>query len=228
MCLALAFAGMAFGDGATDNVAKVEGKVSPTKLDKKKFKPVSLFSGVATETNVTGLQANPASEYVSYPKNIKPNFNAGDVCTSLPPSGSTTEQAKAACPKSSYEGGGHATVQFPGLALIDDVTVSVFRGPTKKDVQLHTYSPTLLAASPTVLGHIVKSNAGGKYGYALSVPNSPVTGAGMITSFNATVTKKSKAWVGRCKSKTMAFQRKVTYTDGSTETAELTQKCKRK
>jgi hypothetical protein len=228
MVLALGVAGIAYGDGATDNVAKVEGKVSPSKLDKKTYKPVNLFTGVATEANVTGTQANPASEYLSYSKNIKFDFNAGDLCTALPPSGSTPEQAKAACPKSSFVGSGHASVQFPGLPLIDDVTVSVFRGPTKKDVQLHTYSPTLLAASPTVLGHIVKSNAGSKFGYALSVPNSPVTGSGMITEFNSTISKKSKFVVARCKSKSMTFLRKVTYADGSTETAELTQRCKRK
>jgi hypothetical protein len=34
--------------------------------------------------------------------------------------------------------------------------------------------------------------------------------------------------LARCKSKKFTFQRKVTYTDGSSETAELTQKCKQK
>jgi hypothetical protein len=228
MVLGLAFGATAYGDGATDNVAQVQGSIKPSKLSKKEYKPVNLFSGVATQTNVTGTQANPASEYISYPKDVKFDFNAGDVCTALPPSGSTPDQAKAACPKSSYLGSGHASVQFPGLALIDDITVSVFRGPTKKGIFLHTYSPTLLAASPTVPSQIVKSNAGSKYGYALSVPNSPVTGSGMITEFNANISKASKAVLARCKSKKFAFQRKVTYTDGSTETAELTQKCKRK
>ena len=79
-----------------------------------------------------------------------------------------------------------------------------------------------------MLGSIVKSNAGSKFGYALSVPNAPETGALMITKFNATITKKSKAALARCKSKTMTWQRKVTYHDGTSETAEITQKCKRK
>ena len=104
----------------------------------------------------------------------------------------------------------------------------MFRGPDKKGIQLHTFSPTLGPAAPTVLGKIVNSNAGGQYGYALSVPNSPETGGLMITEFNATITKKSGAVLARCKSKNMPFQRKVTYDDGSTETAEITQKCKRK
>ena len=83
-------------------------------------------------------------------------------------------------------------------------------------------------AAPTVQGSVVNSNAGSKYGYALSVPHSPETGSLMITEFNATITKKSKAVLARCKSKNMTFQRKVTYADGSSETAETSQKCKRK
>ena len=230
MVLALGVAGIAYADGVSENNAEVQGSIKPTKLSKKEYKPVALFSGVVTRTTVDGAQFNPASEYISYPKNVKFDFNAGDVCTALPPSGSTPDQAKAACPKSSFLGSGSARVERPNLPAnpINDIVVSVFRGPDKKGIQLHTYSPTLLAASPTVQGSIVKSNAGGKFGYALSVPNSPVTGSLMISEFNATISKASKAVLARCKSKTMTYQRKVTYTDGSSETAEVTQKCKQK
>ena len=179
LVLALGVGSLAFADGASDNTAFVDGGVTPKKLDKKKFKPVNLFSGVRTEVTggVNGLQANPTVEYISYDKNIKFDFNAGDVCTTLPPSGSTPDQAKAACPKSSYLGSGEAEVQGPGIPPITDITVSVFRGPAKNGIQLHTFSPTLGQAAPTVLGSIVKSNAGSKFGYALSVPNAPETGA---------------------------------------------------
>ena len=227
--LALGASTLAFADGASDNTAFVDGSVKPGKLDKKKYKPINLFSGVRTQANVTGTQSNPASEYISYPKNVKFNFNAGDVCTTLPPSGSTAQQARDACPPSSYLGSGKAAVFGPGnVPTATDIVVSVFRGPDKKGIALHTASPTLGPAAPTVLGSVVKSNAGGKYGYALSVPHSPETGALMITEFNATITKKSKAVLARCKSKNMPFQRKVTYADGSTETVEINQKCKRK
>jgi len=228
---ALGVSSVAFGAGAADTQnAFVDGSISPTKLDKKKYKPVSMFSGVRTEIpgGVTGAQSNPLVEYISYPKNGKFDFNAGSVCTTLPPSGSTPDQAKAACPNDSFIGEGVAEVQGPGGVVISDITVSVFRGPEKNGVQLHTYSPTLLAASPTVPGSIVKSNAGSKFGQALSVPHAPETGSLMITKFNATITKQSKAILARCKSKTMTFQRKVTYADGSSETAETTQKCKQK
>jgi hypothetical protein len=229
LAIALGAATLASADGVSENTAFVDGAVKPTKLDKKKYKPIELFSGVRTETTITGTQQNPVSEYLSYPKNGKFDFNAGSVCTSLPPSGSTPEQARAACPKDSYIGSGHAEVWGPGnVPTAPDLTVSVFRGPDEKGIQLHTYSPTLLAAAPTVQGTIGKSNAGKEFGYALSVPNAPQTGALMITEFNATIFKSSKIILGRCKDKTMTFQRQVTYADGSTETAETTQRCKRK
>jgi hypothetical protein len=229
LAVALGAAGSAAADGVSENAAFVDASVKPKKLGPKKWKPIELFSGVRTETNITGFQSNPVSEYISYPRNGKFDFNAGDVCSTLPPNGSTPEQARAACPEDSYIGAGHAEVWGPGnLPVAPDLTVSVFRGPDKRGIQLHTYSPTLLTAAPTVQGHIVKSNAGKEFGDALVVPHAPETGALMITSFHATVFKSSKAILGRCKDKTMTFQRRVTYADGSSETAEITQRCKRK
>jgi hypothetical protein len=228
--VALSASAIALADGVSSNDAFVDGKVSPTKLDKKKYKPISLFSGVRTEFpgGVTGTQSNAATEYISYPKNVKFDFDAGAVCTTLPPSGSTSDQARAACPKDSYLGSGVAEVQGPGLAPITDIVVSVFRGPDKSGIQLHTYSPTLGQAAPTVLGQVVKSVDGKEFGQALSVPHAPETGALAITKFNATIDKASKAVTARCKDKTMTFQRDVTYADGSKESATLEQKCKQK
>ena len=225
--LALGVAGIAFADGASQNTAGVEGSVKPAKLSKKDYKPVSLFTGVTNQQTIDGTQVEAQSEYISYGKNIKFDYKAGSLCTSVPPSGSTPEQARAACPKDSYIGSGHATVQFSTLT-VDDVVVSAFRGPTKTGIQLHTYSPTLLAAAPSVQGSIVKSNAGSKYGYALSVPAAPLTGGGLITEFNANITKKTKFATARCKSKKFLWHREVTYLDGSSETADLSQPCKRK
>src|SRR5687767_14250628 len=51
LTMALGVGGMAFGDGASDNEAFVDGKLQKTKMDKKQFKPNQLFSGVRTETN---------------------------------------------------------------------------------------------------------------------------------------------------------------------------------
>jgi hypothetical protein len=231
LVMALGASAIAYGQGgaAATQDAFVDGTISPTKLDKKKYKPVELFSGVRTSIpgGVTGTQSNPITEYLSYPKNMKFDFDAGDVCTTLPPSGSTPQQARDACPADSFIGEGVAEVQGPGIAPITDIIVSVFRGPEKNGIQLHTSSTTLGPAAPTVLGEVVNSKVSG-YGQALSVPHAPETGGLMITKFNAKISKASKAVTARCKTKTMTFQREVTYADGSKETVETTQNCKQK
>ncbi len=160
ICVALTGSALAFADGASDNTPAVDGSISPTKLDKKKFKPITLFSGVRTTFpggTPNGTQSNAESEYLSYSKNIKFDFDAGAVCTTLPASGSTDQQARDACPADSYIGSGVAEVQGPGIAPITDIIVlGVPRSGEERD-PLHTYSPTLGQAAPTVLGQVVKS-----------------------------------------------------------------------
>jgi hypothetical protein len=229
LVLALGASSVAFGTGATDNQAFVDGKLKKTTLPKKKYVKNQLFLGVRTETNAPlGTQSNPAVENISFGKNIKFDLKAGAECSTLPPSGSTAQQARDACPKKSYLGSGEAELIQPNGQRITDVVVSVFKGPQSNGIQLHTASPTLQAAAPTINGSIQKSNAGSAYGQALVVPAVPETGSLMITKFNATIEKSTGVVLTRCKSKKIPYLRKVTYQDGSTETAELTQKCKRK
>lgn len=225
---ALTVSSFAYADGASDNNAIVDGKVTPKKLDKKKFKKANLFLGVRNEATVTGTQSNPASEYISVGKNVKIKLKKAEQCTAPLSNGIPTEQARATCPSKSFLGEGDAEVTAPGGSTISNIVVSVFAGPGPNDVRLHTYSPNLAAASPIVPGTVEKSKAGPKYGYALNVPVAPETGALMITKFNATVEKRTKTVTARCKPKKFKALREVTYKDGSSETATLTQKCKRK
>jgi hypothetical protein len=224
--VALGIASVALADGTSRDTTFVDGSVKPAKLDKKKWKPVEMFTGVRTEAagGVDGTQPNPTTEYISYGKNIKFDLDAAEPCSTLPPSGSTTQQARDACPKSSYIGTGSAALQGPGIAPIDDLVVSLFYGPEKGQIQLHTYSPTLGQAAPTVQGYLVQSDVGAPYGWALSVPHAPETGALMITSFGTTVFKTG-AVLARCKSGKFLWQRQTTYNDGSMDTATTEQKC---
>jgi hypothetical protein len=50
----------------------------------------------------------------------------------------------------------------------------------------------------------------------------------MLTFFDAKITKSSGVVQGRCKARKFFWHNTVTYDDGSTDTADLTQKCKRK
>jgi hypothetical protein len=225
--MALGVSAMAYADGASENEPDVVGSVKPAKLDKKKYKPVTLFSGVATTGTVPGF--NPEQEMISWGKNVKLNTKAAPTCGAQIEF-QTTDAARSACPKGSYIGKGKASIELPGGVTFNDLVVSVFNGPNKNEVRLHTYSPQLEGATPTVFGQVVKSKAGSKYGQALSVPDAPdVAGdTGKITSFNASIDKKSKVAAARCKSKKFLWNRVVTYDDGTKENVTLKQKCKRK
>lgn len=228
LVLALGISGIAYGDGASDNQAFVDGNVKPRKLHPKRFQNVNLFTGVRTETDVDGTQSNPASELIKFGRNVRLRPGAAPRCRANLPNGSTTQQARNACPRKSYLGAGEAEVVFPPpQGKVDDVVVSVFNGPAKGQVRLHTYSPTLVAASPTVQGRVVKA-AGRRFGQALSVPNSPETGSGMITKFNATINRGTGVAQARCRAKRFFWQRTVTYNDGSSETVRRSQRCKKR
>ena len=222
---ALAAGTLAFADGAADNEPVVDGSVKPSKLDKKKFKPINLFTEVRTTGPVPG--ENPEAELIQYDKDGKWKPKATPTCDAeiefL-----TTEAAKAACPKSDI-GSGSAAILLPGGLVYDDLTVTAFNGPGKNEIRLHTYSPSLEGATPTVFGEIIKAPEK-KYGIALSVPDAPdVAGdTGKITKFNATITKKSGMAVARCKDKKFEIKRTVTYDDGSQESVTDEQKCKQK
>ena len=236
LVMALGIAAVAYADGDGDNDAFVDGKVKPNELDQRKFKPVQFFTGVRTEGPVTGAQQNPEKEVISFGKNIKFDLGAAPNC-SAPIEGQTTAGAKAACPDESNIGSGEAAVAFPDgddadtePDVVNDIVVTVFKGPGKKEVRLHTYSNSLPGATPTVNGKIVDSKAGKKYGQALVVADAPDAAGdvAMITKFNATIEKSSKVVKARCKAKKFLFERVVTYDDGTKDTATREQKCKRK
>ncbi len=226
LAMAMGVAGIAYADGAGQDTPEVSGSVKPAKLDKKKYKPINLFTEVRTSGPVPGI--NPEAEFIEYDKNGKWIASASPTC-GAEIEFQTTEAARAACPERSAIGSGEAAILLPGGVFFDHITVTAFNGPGKNEIRLHTYSPQLEGATPTVFGTIKKVNDG-PYGLALSVPDAPdVAGdTGMITRFGATITKKSGLAVARCKDKLFQIQRTVTYDDGSKETATDSQKCKRR
>jgi hypothetical protein len=226
--VAVATAGVAVAGstGADLNDAKVVSKVKPSKLSKKKFSKIQVLLGVVNSPDSAGNPvANPKSERIAWSKNIKVNLKKAPRCTAALPNGSTPQFAKNACPAKSFLGSGKATVHAPGPTLAAEPVVSVFNGPAANQLRLHTYSDDLGPASPVVNAFIVNANKPG-YGKALSVPNAPVTGALKITSFNAKIKKSTKVISAKCKPKKFKFQRTVTYTDDSSETANVSHNCK--
>jgi hypothetical protein len=231
LVLALGVAALAFADGTSENEATVTGKVSPKKLDKKKYKPVKFFTQVAT-TTTTAIpnQQNPEVELIEFGKNIKFQTAKADACAASL-NGTTTEQAEAACPPGSNLGAGVAHANLGGTTETTDVVVTAFNGPGANQLRLHAYSPTLGAANTQVVnGNIINAPSGGKYGKALSVTDAPDLGgdAFMLTLFDVSVEKSSKVVSARCKSKKFLWQRTVTYDDGTQDVATFEQGCKRK
>lgn len=230
LVLALAVAGIAFATGDTENDAGVQGKVSPKKLSKRDYEKVKFFTGVTTSTShdVPGQQ-NPEVEFIEFGKNVKFDNSKAPFCTA-DLNQTTTDQAKASCPKKSNIGAGKASANLGSGGTVDDVVVTAFNGPGKDQLRLHAYSPKLGPSLTQVVdGKIVRAKTKG-YKYALSVPNAPDLGndAFLLTSFNATIERDSKVVSARCKDKKFLWKRTVTYDDGTQDTAMTKQKCKRK
>ena len=229
LAVVLGVAALAYADGATDNTAAVDGSLKPRKLDKKEYKPIALFTEVRTEGAVTGNQENPEKELIEFDRDGAWKSNAAPLCTAnIETPGLTVEQARDLCPAGSYIGSGEAEVNL-GPARVSNITVSVFNGPARNQIRLHTSSPTLGAAAPTVFGEIVKSGSK-KFGPALLVEDAPDAGgdAFMITKFNATIFKSSGVSLARCTDKKFVTRRTVTYDDGSQDVATDQQRCKQK
>jgi len=231
LAVVVATAGIAVagGTGAQLNDANVVSKVTPSKLSKKKFKPVNVLLGVVNSTDSAGNEdANAAVERIAWSKNIKVDLKKAPRCTAPIANGTPTAQAKAMCPPKSFLGGGNATVHGPGQTLIAEPVVSVFNGPGPGELRLHTFSENLGVASPIVDARIVKANRAEKrqgFGQALFVPEAPATAALKITSFNAKILKSKKVASAKCKPKKFKVKRTVTYFDTSKESVSKTQKC---
>ena len=229
LAAALGTAGIAFADGASENVESVTGKVSPSKLSKKTAKPVDMTTTVATTTThaVPGQQ-NPEKQLIEFGKNIKFDTTKAATC-SANLAGTTTDQAKQMCPSKSIIGTGSASADLGGgPQQVTDTQVTVFNGPAKNQIRLHAFTPELGPANTQVVeGSIIKAPSGGKYGQALNVADAPdlAGDAFMLTSFGAKITKKSKVVTGVCKAGKFLWHNKVTYDDGSTDVADAEQKC---
>jgi hypothetical protein len=244
LVVALGVTQLAIGDGASENEVGVQMKLTPKKRDKKKMKPAQLFSGVTTSTThaVPGQQ-NAEKVTVLYPKNMKYDFGAAEVC-SAPLNGTTTEQAEAACPPGSNIGKGEAHANLgQGPDQVNDVVVTVFYGPGNQQVRLHAYSASLGAGLTQVVNANLQNSSGGlakqaglskraalQFGPALIVNDAPDLGGDqfMLTLFNATIPKNTGAVLAKCKSKTDASENITIYDDGSKDTATTTAKCKQK
>ena len=128
--------------------AGVQGKVTPTKLDKKKYKPVTLFAGVTTSTThpVPGQQ-NAEKVQLEFGRT---SSSTSTRPTRAPPRSSARPpirpRPRVRLIPSSARASAHANLGG-GPDQVNDVGVTVFNGPGPNHIRLHAYSPTLGAAN---------------------------------------------------------------------------------
>jgi hypothetical protein len=211
----------------------VEAKLTPTKLDKKKYKPAKIFVDVETGPNDEDptLQQPPSAErtIVDFPKNMKFDTTAVDNCkvTNTAISNTTGDQAKQLCGPDSQVGSGVAEVRIgtsPTTSSPIPIVVTAFNGNQKDQIYLHS-DPTGIPTKPVLVGKLVKGPTG--FGRSLDVTIPPL-GAGAISNFETTV-KAGKYVQTRCKQTTNPFRARSFYTDHSPTTTPVWEtKCKRK
>jgi hypothetical protein len=228
---ALGVAGIAY---AAVNTQTITGKVSPKKLPKSTKVPVSLSVNVSSTNpaNPGGVPNATNLAEVDFDKDIKIQQKGFPTCDpSQFGSQTTTQDVKNACPDAIL-GTGSATVQLGALQIHAQAI-----GANVKGNKILLLAYTAETGGVPLLGTVVKSKGGSKYGQELSVPVPPLAGgAGVITQFGLNVKKIKYKFHGKtlgyvsssCKDKKINFQARFTDTQGQVAKGNSTQPCKQK
>lgn len=224
---------------SAQDIQTIETSVKPAKLDKKKFKPVTLFVDVETANNdesTTFTQPPKATNTkVDFSKNLKFDTKAVPNClvTDAQITNQPASAAKTLCgPKSqvSVDGAGTqgvVTVDFtpnvPDTPTDLTVAITAFNGNAPNTIYLHT-DPAGIPTKPVLTGKLGKAPTG--YGNRLDVTIPPLA-AGAISSFKTQV-KNGKYIQGTCKDKTPSTQVSSVYTDHTPTSFVEDSTCKRK
>ncbi len=231
-----------------DDIQSVTGKLTPTKRDKKKFKPAKIYVEILTKDNTTDpVHPNqPPSAYntkVNFPSNAKFNTKSAPRCkvTEAELQNTTADQAVSLCGKKSVvskgsnlpsdpPGRNHATgtsawvtADFGVVVGQIPVQVTALNGHDKNTLFLHSYAPSANNTS-VLVGKLKKAPKG--YGQQLDVTIPPLL-AGAISRFTTTV-KKGKYVQARCKNKNEKWQAITKYDNHSTTSDDYKTKCKPK
>jgi hypothetical protein len=215
-------------------------KVTPTKLDNKKVKPVTLFVDVITANNDedTSFEQPPSADrtQVDFSKNLKFDPGAVPTCevSSAGLANTTTDSAKQLCGSKSIvsvSGAGktEATVivdtvpNVPNDPLVVPVVVTAFNGNEKDTIYLHARADSVNNTS-VLVGKLKK--ASGSYGNTLDV-TIPDLLAGAIADFKTTV-KNGKYVQANCKDKTPDFGARSDYENHTPTKATFVGKCTQK
>ena len=225
---------------ASAQVQSLVVDVKPTKLEKKKFKPATIFVDVITDNNDEGNPDQPPSAdrtRVDFSPNMKFTPSAVPTCkvSSAALANTTTDAAKSACGNGSIvsvAGAGKTEAEVKidpnpvvngDTPIVVPVVVTAFNGFEKDTLYLHARADDVNNTS-VLVGKLTKGPAG--YGRTLDV-TIPDLLAGAISDFKTTV-KNGKYVQARCKDKTPTFQARTDYENHTPTTATAEDPCKRK
>jgi hypothetical protein len=224
----LAMAGLAL---AANNNQTMEASIDPNKLPKKTYKPAKINVDVSTTndaapsgpscgTTGTNCPAKTSPATIKFDKDLKFDTKSVKFCKENL-AGTSTEDAKDACPKS-VVGKGGATVYIPGLGTHAAV-VTAFNGASKNKLILHS---RLDIGTTALLNGTLEDAPGKKFGSQLVVPVDALPGGAVIAQFDTSV-KKGGYVKARCSHKEWKFSSDWTYYDGDPVNGVTdSQKCK--
>lgn len=236
-----ALASMVFASYAqADDIQAIEASISPTKLDKKKKKPVKLKVDIITQNNAgAALADQPPSAtrtVVSFPKNLSFDTTAVPRCagTEAQLQNTTTATAIDICGSKSVVSVNPTSALVkvdlvPGVPSTPanvEVVVTAMNGTDKNTLFLHSRADAVNNTS-VLVGKLGKGKS--PYGNNLDVTIPPLL-AGAIADFLVTV-KAGKYIQGVCKSKKNPFEATTTFTNwtgGPTATDTTETSCKQK
>ena len=128
-----------------DDIQSIDAAITPTKLDKKKFKPAQIFIDIETKNNEGSDQPPSATRtIVDFPKNLKFDTTAVPNCkgTEAELQNTTTETAKEVCGKESIVSiangtSAHVTVDTTPAFPVAHAPIDVGRDRVQRHGQEH-------------------------------------------------------------------------------------------
>lgn len=225
---------------ARTDIQTIKTKITPSKLDKKKFKNAKLYVDIDTvpDDELTPNYDQPPSAnrtQVDFSPNLKFNTKAVPQCdvSDAEIQNQTKDVATDMCGKDSIvslDNGTDATLQSdpdpssPGTTpLVLKVAVTAFNGKEKDTLYLHT-DPEGIPTKPVLVGKLKKGPKGFGKTLDVTVPGTPPFS---ISEFRTTV-KNGKFVQARCKDKTATYRARTDYNDHPSTEATAVVKCKQK
>ena len=229
ICAAVAVASLAIAalTQADEPIQTLDATISPTKLDKTKFKSAELGIDIRTKPNSSAQTnqdqpPNASRTVVDFPKNLKIDTSAVAPCNGTPDQleGTSTQTAIDICGKKSIisvpeKTSAHVTADInpavadPNATFAIPVVLTAFNGSKPNTLIFHNRADSV--NTTTILNEKLQKSKDKQYGTSLITNIPPVT-AGGVDDFMVTI-KKGTIVSARCKSKSSQFRITSTFPD---------------